>query len=374
MAKYLDLTGLQAYHNGIKGKLNNKVDKVSGKSLSTNDFTTTLKNKLDGIEASADVNVIEKVKVNGTQLTPDSTKAVNVTVPTKTSQITNDSGFITSHQDISGKEDKSNKLISWGTTPSDTKYPSEKLVKDSLDLKINTSLKGVANGLAELDSTGKVPSSQLPSFVDDVIEVNSYSVLPTTGESGKIYVTIDTNKTYCWGGSSYVEISSSLAIGETATTAYRGDKGKIAYDHSQTTHPPTNAEKNTIVGVKVNGTDIAIDSSRKVNVDLTGKEDKSNKISTWQETPDNNHYPLELLVRETFEGKADLFHNHNQILVEYKIGGTDYMHSIGFVGSNYDLTYTTFNDAQGEDINFKIYHEGNLDAITTSEIDAVLAS
>lgn len=55
---------------------------------------------------------------------------------------------------------------------------------------------GVANGIAELDSSGKVPASQLPSYVDDVIEVASYSSLPANGESGKIYVTTDTNLTY----------------------------------------------------------------------------------------------------------------------------------------------------------------------------------
>lgn len=92
---------------------------------------------------------------------------------------------------------------------------------------------GVANGVAELDAAGKVPSSQLPSFVDDVIEVADYDHLPITGESGKIYVTLDTNKTYRWTGSGYVEISESLALGETSSTAYRGDRGKTAYDHSQ---------------------------------------------------------------------------------------------------------------------------------------------
>lgn len=91
---------------------------------------------------------------------------------------------------------------------------------------------GVANGVAELDSAGKVPSSQLPSFVDDVIEVADYDHLPITGESGKIYVTLDTNKTYRWSGSSYVEISASLTLGETSSTAYRGDRGKTAYDHA----------------------------------------------------------------------------------------------------------------------------------------------
>lgn len=79
---------------------------------------------------------------------------------------------------------------------------------------------------------GKVPSSQLPSYVDDVIE-GTISTFPSTGESGKIYVDTITNKSYRWGNTQYVEISSSLALGETSATAYRGDHGKTAYDHSQ---------------------------------------------------------------------------------------------------------------------------------------------
>ena len=106
--------------------------------------------------------------------------------------------------------------------------------------------KGAANGVAELDSSGLVPSGQLPSFVDDVLEYANFSSLPITGESGKIYVTLDNNLTYRWGGSAYIEVSSSLALGETSTTAYRGDRGKIAYDHSQLPHAPANAEANNI--------------------------------------------------------------------------------------------------------------------------------
>lgn len=97
---------------------------------------------------------------------------------------------------------------------------------------LSSSDKGVAEGLATLDANGKVPTSQLPSYVDDVVEVETYSALPQTGESGKIYVTLDTNKTYRWTGSTYVEISASLALGETESTAYRGDRGKAAYDHA----------------------------------------------------------------------------------------------------------------------------------------------
>lgn len=80
--------------------------------------------------------------------------------------------------------------------------------------------------------SGKIPSAQLPSYVDDVIEVILYTDLPAEGEPGKIYVVKNTNLTYRWTGTDYIEISKSLAIGETSSTAYRGDHGLIAYDHT----------------------------------------------------------------------------------------------------------------------------------------------
>lgn len=92
------------------------------------------------------------------------------------------------------------------------------------------SQKGTPNGVAELDSTGKVPAAQLPSYVDDIVEYENLAAFPQTGEDGKIYVAEDTNKTYRWSGTSYVEISQSLALGETAETAYAGNKGKANAD------------------------------------------------------------------------------------------------------------------------------------------------
>lgn len=107
----------------------------------------------------------------------------------------------------------------------------------------------------DLDSSGRIPSSILPSYVDDVVEgylkaadskfyKESTYATAITGETGKIYVDLSTNKTYRWSGSAFVEISASLALGETASTAYRGDRGKTAYDHSQAAHAPSDAEKN----------------------------------------------------------------------------------------------------------------------------------
>lgn len=93
-------------------------------------------------------------------------------------------------------------------------------------------LLGVSNGVATLDANGRVPANQLPSYVDDVLEYANKASFPSTGESGKIYIALDTNLTYRWSGSTYVEISQSLALGETSTTAYRGDLGAVAYMHA----------------------------------------------------------------------------------------------------------------------------------------------
>lgn len=98
---------------------------------------------------------------------------------------------------------------------------------------IPLSQKGTANGVASLDANGLIISAQLPSYIDDIIEVSSYSNLPAVGSSGKIYVTTNDNITYRWTGTTYVEISKSIALGETSSTAYRGDLGAIAYAHSQ---------------------------------------------------------------------------------------------------------------------------------------------
>lgn len=90
--EYLDKSGLTLLISKIKTALGGKVDVVSGKGLSTNDYTNAEKNKLSGIASGAQVNVIESVSVNGTKIEPSS-KAVAISVPTKVSQLSNDSGF-----------------------------------------------------------------------------------------------------------------------------------------------------------------------------------------------------------------------------------------------------------------------------------------
>lgn len=124
------------------------------------------------------------------------------------------------------------------------------------DEKIDVTLMGVANGVATLDNAGKIPSSQLPGYVDDVIEGyynngnfykdSDYTDL-ITPEEDKIYIDLSSNKTYRWSGSAYIVIASDLALGETSATAYRGDRGKTAYDHSQlTSGNPHNVTKSDV--------------------------------------------------------------------------------------------------------------------------------
>ena len=125
---------------------------------------------------------------------------------------------------------------------SDANKPISTATQTALNGKLSTSLKGANSGLAELDANGKVPTSQLPSFVDDVLEYSAQSSFPATGETGKIYIAQDTNKTYRWSGTAYVEISSSLALGTTSSTAYRGDYGNTAYTHATDSSRSTTAQ------------------------------------------------------------------------------------------------------------------------------------
>lgn len=96
----------------------------------------------------------------------------------------------------------------------------------SNDAQVKRTEMGKPLGVATLDGLGKVPSAQLPSYVDDALEYDTKDEFPKYGETGKIYVSTDTNLTYRWTGTQYTEISASIALGETDSTAYPGNKGK----------------------------------------------------------------------------------------------------------------------------------------------------
>jgi hypothetical protein len=98
---------------------------------------------------------------------------------------------------------------------------------------VSISQRGQPNGIASLGGDGRVPPSQLPASIGEILEFETFEEFPFEGTAERIYIAKDTNITYRWSGTQYVEISQSLALGETSESAYRGDRGKIAYDHSQ---------------------------------------------------------------------------------------------------------------------------------------------
>jgi hypothetical protein len=150
---------------------------------------------------------------------------------------------------------------------SDVNKPISTLQQAGLDLKENVADKGAAGGYCPLGEDTLVPQAYLPSYVDDILEYTDLASFPVTGETGKIYVDKTTNKTYRWSGSAYVVISETLALGETSATAYRGDKGKTAYDHSQLSSGNPHSVSKSDVGLG--------------DVDNTSDEDKP--ISTLQQ-------------------------------------------------------------------------------------------
>ena len=144
----------------------------------------------------------------------------------------------------------------------------------------------VQQNFANLSDNGKVPANQLPSYVDDVLEYGTFNTFPTTGEDGKIYVAQDTNLTYRWSGTRYVEISQSLALGETSSTAYPGDKGKqlsedLKAEIGRSRHEDASiretiaaeqnraetSEKNNRVLIQKNASDIAIETNNRISGD-----------------------------------------------------------------------------------------------------------
>lgn len=132
----------------------------------------------------------------------------------------------------------------------DDRYYTESEVDSKLSGKAASSHKHGASDITSVNASainGVIAAANLPSFVDDVIEgylnggkfyktKNSNGTYATeiAAESGKIYVNLNDNKTYRWSGSAYVVISETIALGETSSTAYRGDRGKTAYDHAAT--------------------------------------------------------------------------------------------------------------------------------------------
>lgn len=200
--------------------------------------------------------------------------------------IPNPSGGTSSYPSFIGNADKvltvnnTEDGVEW-VTPLTQFYvdTQDSLLQDQIDSKADAA--SVTQSLStKADLVGGViPSNQLPSFVDDVLNFPDLISFPSLGEDAKIYIAEDVNKTYRWGGSSYVEIGGGgVALGETSSTAYRGDRGKIAYDHSLSQGNPHNTTTSEIT----EGTNKYFTDLRVRNTVLSGlvKTNSSNVTST----------------------------------------------------------------------------------------------
>lgn len=276
-------------HSDIRDTIENlsttvsgKVNAVSGKGLSTNDYTTAEKTKLAGIAEGANKTTVDSA-ISSTSTNPVQNKVVYAQLETKASTSTTDSlasrataletkTTTAATQSAMGMMSAADKTkldgIATGATKitvdsslssTSTNPVQNKVVNTALGSKVDSSTystkvsslessitsvsdaltafkntKGVASGIVPLNASSKIDSTYLPSYVDDVLEYTAKASFPSTGETGKIYVDTTTNLTYRWSGTAYVEISPSLALGETSSTAYRGDRGAAAYAHAVT--------------------------------------------------------------------------------------------------------------------------------------------
>ena len=242
------------------------------------------KAKLDGVETGAN-NYVHPANHEASMITED-----------------------TDHRFVTDKE-----KATWNAKPSNKEDIG--LGNVTNDAQVKRSEMGVANGVATLDENGQVPAAQLPSFVDDIVEYDNFEVFPEAGEEGKIYVDKATNTTYRWSGTQYTKIGSDLSLGETASTAYPGNKGKanadeIAKIKDGTTIVPKAGDAATVTGFTV-GVNVPADakftdttySNATTLVDgLMSKEDKA-KLDGVEANANNYVHPNDSSTRHVSDAQ-----------------------------------------------------------------------
>ena len=199
------------------------------------------------------------------------------------------------------KEDKSNKVTSFQTTPDDTHYISEKLAKDTFndkvdkvagsslvtdleivhlealdtqaefdtkfDLKEDKLNKGVANGYVPLNSSTMIDSGYLPSYIDEVVEYDTYADLPATGVSSRLYIVVadetsgGNTSTYRWATTVYVQVSNTMSASEV----------KSLYESNNDTNAYTDTEKTKVSNIPTD-TNAELDDKMDIDVYATNGE------------------------------------------------------------------------------------------------------
>lgn len=250
--------------DAISALQSGKVDKVAGKGLSANDYTDADKAKLAGIEAGAQVNVIETVKVNGTALTPSS-KAVDVPVPTKTSDLSNDSDYTTASAVA-------------GTYLSKTDASAAYLTKTDAASTYATK--------SDITAVFKVKGSKA-----------TYSELPATGNvTGDVWNVLDTGSNYVWDGSAWDKLSETVDL-----------SGYVPKTTTVNGHALSGNVTVTKADVGLGNCDNTSDANKPVSTAtqtaLNAKLDDSQLKTSWSPAVSDSNIPSEKLVKDTLDTK-----------------------------------------------------------------------
>jgi hypothetical protein len=190
-------------------------------------------------------NAIEKILVNGAEKQPDASKAVDITAEDLGAGAPNGLAQLDANQKLLTDQlpDGINRIERiLVNNVEKAPYTDEVTGEKTVNITAEDLGAGAPNGLAQLDANQKLLTDQLPDGINVYEYYDSFDDFPETGESGVTYVDTTNNHVYLWTGTNYTSITAQLALGETSSTAYRGDRGKIAYDHSQSTGNPHQTE------------------------------------------------------------------------------------------------------------------------------------
>ncbi len=336
---------------------------IAAKDTTYSDVTTSAhglmsaadKTKLDTIATGANKTVVDSA-LSSTSTNPVQNNIVNSALAEK----------VPSTRTVNGKTLAANISLTADDVGAsaaghthDDRYYTESEINSKLAGKANSSHKHAAADITSVNAsaiTGTIAAANLPSFVDDVIEgyynasdskfyenydasAKTYSDA-YTGETGKIYVDLNDYKTYRWSGSKYVVVSETIALGETSSTAYRGDRGKAAYDHSQKTGNPHGTTKADLgLGNVENKSSATIRGElTKANVTTalgytppttnttysTGSTTYSGTTKLYTSTGTNTDGTMtQNAITTALNGKAASGHNHDGVYVPTTEAGTN---------------------------------------------------
>ena len=279
------------------------------------------KAKLDGVAAGSN-HVTVDAELSTTSTNPVQNKVIKSALDGKSNTgHTHDDRYYTKTEvntKLDGKSNTGHKHVKADITDFPTSMPaSDVYAWAKTASKPSYTIGEVSGNLAASRISGTISAANLPSYVDDVLEYASLSKFPTTGESGKIYTALDTNKIYRWSGSAYVVISETITLGTTHSSAGYGDESRAAYNHS--TKTSGNPHHVTKADVGLGSVDNTADSAKSVKYaasagsvawsNVSGKPSSmpASDVYSWAKQPSKPSYTASEV------GAAPASHSHSYL-------------------------------------------------------------